>query len=435
MIVSLLTFIIEAIKYSCGYYLCFSKRIARIWPFFAGGAAFLVLPNIVSLNRTETNILTAFLVLCLLLFCIDARGYQRFFRLVFLFFVMAFLDGVGQKIFIDSYSLVAKTAVNAEYEYLLNVGISCIVVAALSLIKCFFPIKQRIKTNKPMRRTIHILVVAIGIIMLFVATGFQFLSRLLDDNRLIVFATIITLISYLGIGGLGLFVAYTNKMNSELEKQMETEQQLSIMREKYYQALLEKEAETKMYRHDLNNHLICLSEIAKSGNPAEMSAYIGRLQERIVDIQNKAFFTGCDVLDIFINYFTQSLDADVTVEVKGKCAHGLAASDVDICVVFSNLLQNAAEYLNQQKQGNKYLRIEVKEGAMFLQVQIVNSWSEDENQTERFGTTKKDIENHGYGLKNVAETVKLNGGCFSIEIDNNECIASVTLPINKLSDQ
>ncbi|MCL2313271.1 MAG: GHKL domain-containing protein [Firmicutes bacterium] len=317
-----------------------------------------------------------------------------------------------------------------EYEYLLNLLLSAIIIISFSFIKTIFIKTYSIKINEPIRKMVNILIIVIGIIILVTATGFQFLSRSLEDSKHIIFASIMCLASYIGIGGLGLFFAYTNKLNGELEKQVETEQHFNIMREKYYQTLLEKETDTKMYRHDLINHLICLSEIANEENIDKIQDYIHNLQKNIVNIQNKAFFTGCNVLDIFINYYAQVLEANITIDVKGKCTCGLAISDVDMCVIFSNLLQNAVEHLNQQKREGKYLKINIKEGDVFFQVQIINSLNNGIGSTKELVTTKNDKYNHGYGLQNIKEAINRNDGSFSIEFNDYECIANVVLKIS-----
>ena len=190
---------------------------------------------------------------------------------------------------------------------------------------------------------------------------------------------------------------------------------------------MEKETETKRYRHDFTNHLICLGEIAKEGNTNGVTSYISNLQETAIEIQSKTFFTGCNILDIFINYYAHLLDIDTVVTVKGKCSRDLAINDVDMCIIFANLLQNAVENLNRQDHEEKYMRVDVKEGDVYLKVLIINSLGSETSKIEKFSTTKKEKENHGYGLANITEAVKRNEGHFSIEICNNECIASVTL--------
>ena len=44
--------------------------------------------------------------------------------------------------------------------------------------------------------------------------------------------------------------------------------------------LLEKEEETRKYRHDMNNHLMCLSALAEAENIPEIRDYLSNLQNQ-----------------------------------------------------------------------------------------------------------------------------------------------------------
>lgn len=218
-------------------------------------------------------------------------------------------------------------------------------------------------------------------------------------------------------------------INEKMGKLIETERALKQMSENYYSTLLRKEEETRKYRHDMNNHILCLKEYAKKEQAIDTLQYIEILQERLDEIQKKVYFTGNDILDILLNYHLQFLN-NTDITVTGICKCKLEINNVDFCIVISNLLQNAVEEILRQEDENRYIKVNVEQGKSFFRLEIRNSskavFSKNKNFPE---SLKEDKENHGMGLMNIMETIERNQGKFEIEGDGKEVCAMIVLPI------
>lgn len=270
--------------------------------------------------------------------------------------------------------------------------------------------------------------IIIGLIMVLGATIYLVAVENLDADGLGVTRKIalITLVALIALVILLVFVSYIKKMNYQMEAIIETERNLKLMQEKYYLMLLEKEENTRKYRHDMNYHYAYLEEYARKENAVKTLEYIHGLQENFKTVQKKEYVTGNNVLDlIFNNYLTEI--KGVEVSVRGKCPKAISISDVDMCTIFSNLVKNAVEEM-ERLSGDKYIRVSISQGNMNTEVAIINSCLD--NKIIENGvvyTSKDDKKNHGFGILNAKEAVGRNAGELEICAENGEFVARVRL--------
>ena len=217
-------------------------------------------------------------------------------------------------------------------------------------------------------------------------------------------------------------------VNDRMEKIVFIEHELKVLQEKYYKELLSREEDTRKYRHDMHNHLLCLQQYAKSGKIEKVVEYTEELQKKMSNIQHKCFFTGNHILDILVNNYFSPLE-ETEVIVQGMCRDDIAISDVDFCTIFSNLIENAVEEINRQDIKKKYIKIYIRQGKEYCTIEIRNSLEMiDESKKVTIGeTSKSDKRNHGIGLKNIKEAIEKNGGVLKIEKQGGEFFVSVSL--------
>ena len=213
-----------------------------------------------------------------------------------------------------------------------------------------------------------------------------------------------------------------------MEHMIDNEKALGRMQKSYYDALLEKEADTRKYRHDMINHMICLDEMVKNEKYDEVRTYIRDMCDGLNNIRNKTYSVGNDIIDILTNHYVNLVDEETKVSVTG-----LMTCDIDsmkLCTIYSNLLQNAVEEL-AKCEGERLLDISFTQGEKYIKISISNSLSEENDEElhtsilstsvlrmKSFKSTKKDKGNHGLGLKNVKKTIEDMNGRFEVSKDN-----------------
>lgn len=199
----------------------------------------------------------------------------------------------------------------------------------------------------------------------------------------------------------------------------------------YYKSILDKEVETKRFRHDIYNHLVCIKYLSKKERFKEMDDY---LEELLSDVKvlKPEIVTGSDIVDIIVNeILTQNDYKDYSFKWDGVFMKDLALSSMDMCTIFSNLIKNAIEaVVKDQDTIKKYIHIKVNDSEQSTEIRIENSTSSHViSNLNDFTTSKRDENKHGYGLGNVIKCVNYNNG--DIDIDRSSNCFAVSVKLNK----
>ncbi len=279
---------------------------------------------------------------------------------------------------------------------------------------------------------IHLVVLVIAIVLLFTISGIQFVIRYIEDIQVKILLWSVTILSFLGIPLLAVIFSYVDDENKRIKKQLETDRILLKSQSQYYEAMLAKEYDTRKFRHDIKNYLISLEELVAKEDMEQIKEYVGGLSSKLHTIENRYYSVGNTIMDAIINYYTELLDEDVKIEIRGTCKCNLKISDVDLCTVFSNLVQNAVEELNRKQIDNRFLKIVFNKGKSYLKIEIINSIAENKEKVfGNFVTSKSDKKNHGIGLQNVRETLERNNGKLETVIRERTFKVKVILPIKR----
>lgn len=287
---------------------------------------------------------------------------------------------------------------------------------------------NRANLLKWIRDKVMIFILLTIFVLLFTIVGLSYADKFVYSDLFLRVIDILCIAAFAGIIGVVIFVVYMKSVNERMEKIVFIERELKIMQEKYYKELLSREEDTRKYRHDMHNHLLCLQQYVKSGQIEKVVEYTEEMQKKMSNIQHKCFFTGNHILDILVNNYFLPLE-ETEVVVQGMCRDDIAISEVDFCTICSNLIENAVEEINRQNIKKKYIKMYIRQGKEYCTIEIRNS-SElaDENRKIIIGeTSKSNKRNHGIGLKNIKETIEKNGGLFKVEKREGEFFASVSL--------
>ena len=135
------------------------------------------------------------------------------------------------------------------------------------------------------------------------------------------------------------------------------------------------------------------------------------------------------ILNILLNHHLAELE-DIKISIIGVCKRELWIEDVDLCTIFSNLIQNAAEELGRLEEKEKFFMMEIMQGKENTRITICNSTDLSlKGENEGLRSSKKDREKHGMGLRNVKDTVVKYGGEILWSADGKEFKAIVTMKI------
>ncbi len=221
-----------------------------------------------------------------------------------------------------------------------------------------------------------------------------------------------------------IFLFYSREQYKSLNRLREEYNEKQI---DYYKTLLNQEEDTKKFRHDIRNHIICIEELLEAGKPEDAKSYIQDIHlsmEKISSIQD----TGNDIINAIINYYAnKGKEEHIKVNVKGRITHDLNIPMMHLSTVVSNLMSNAYEAtVMVASDQDKVIIVEIRSGSKYLEIVVKNPAVTDRARLgERIITSKPDKQNHGFGITNIKEVLAKYDG----ELQLKDDLDSVTVRI------
>lgn len=175
-------------------------------------------------------------------------------------------------------------------------------------------------------------------------------------------------------------------------------------------------------------HFLHLRGLQNAGKYDQAGEYLEKLVDEMQTISRQVYVTGNDVIDILTSSCLSKLEGNITPRFCCQLNGPVAISDMDLCTIYGNLLENAVEEL-QRVQGDgkeKRLDIAITGGNFWLKLTIQNSMADTEEKTK-----KQDKKNHGLGLQNVQRTVQRLDGSYQVKKEKGIYEVSVELPTGK----
>ena len=409
-------FIVETMKYVLAEKIFFKRDIKRKWGGYVGFLVYICLVNFLQItSEEEQHIVMYTLAVTTSYIMVYEKKIEDFVHILILFVEVACIEGITEKLIIYIEQNIGVFDLLKEYQLLVN-GIAVVFILFIVYTIC---------KRRSMFAIIWILVLCMAVCILFNAAGLYVTKEYVRNQRFQSFVSITNICSYASVGVLILFITYIRNTNQRLQQLLITEKKLKEAQKHYYSSLLQREEETRKNRHDWNNHLICLAEIAQKESADNTKQYIDTLMKQNAHLKEKQYDVGNDVLNAILCCYLAELDNDISVNIVGKCKNNISIDAVDLCVIVSNLVQNAVEYLRDSNMESKKLSFCIEEGNVYKRISVVNSVDKNVSEHTIKATTKSDKRNHGIGLRNVRETIERNGGKLEINIQEGMFKAQV----------
>ncbi|MDE5865312.1 MAG: GHKL domain-containing protein [Lachnospiraceae bacterium] len=187
---------------------------------------------------------------------------------------------------------------------------------------------------------------------------------------------------------------------------------------------------TKMrgWRHDYHNHIQALQASMALGKYDEVNEYLRELNEDLTQVDT-TIKTGRVMIDAILNgKLNIAAQNEIAVNAKAKIPEGTPVTDVDMCAIIGNLLDNAIEENKRLPQENRFLRIYIGQKNTQLYLAFTNAAGKKRDKRRSFFTSVKG-EQHGLGLVRVESLVKKYGGLFSADSEDGGFTAELLIPL------
>lgn len=217
--------------------------------------------------------------------------------------------------------------------------------------------------------------------------------------------------------------------NSRNMKEAEALRQQSIGQLELYNSMRENYNIQRQRTHEYKNQIVCMDMLMKKKDYSKLENYIGNISDGL-DAQLDMVDTNNDVVNAIFNAkYYEAIKNDVLVVLKINDLSDIKISDNDIVTILSNLLDNAIEAAKQCDIGKRIVKIKMLYEDAVLSIAVSNSYKAEPVLTEDgyIRTTKKNREEHGWGMRNVVATLEKYNAEYIIDYKNGEFVFSIIM--------
>jgi hypothetical protein len=399
----------------------------RVWLGLAGLTAILSFLNYIELNYILVMFIMLFLDLSYALLAFGGNIGQRLLWGASSTAVAIFSSTLVLTIFGREMSATFDNAMSETWTRFVLMVAYILVEAVIYVL-----LAQRAKTDLHLPLSLRILFVlllvlgalAAGLLIkiTFIMAGFQ--------SPVLLAAAVSGIFLMVLLGMLILFESHgiVCQKNIDLEVGLQQER----MEKVYHQQAAESYQAMRTWKHDFNNHMTVLESHAENQDFDALHDYIEQMRR------------GMDHLLHFVSTGNPTIDAVVSNKMTYASAHNipfnsvivmpqkLPISDVDMCALLGNLLDNAVEASLNLKNSETTLpyidfRLEQKQGMLFIQT--TNCADGVYNYKNNNLASKKTEGDHGLGFKRIQQIVKKTGGFIQAVPEPDRFTVSILLPL------
>jgi len=211
---------------------------------------------------------------------------------------------------------------------------------------------------------------------------------------------------------------------------MQNEQDLFQMQvaaaQAHLEALQESQEKTIIYRHEMRHHLNLIAAYLADNNMAAAQKYITGVENAIESATVETYCSNYTVNLILYSYILKAKNEQIAVETQINLSEKNTVSDMDLCVIFANALENAVNACKRiPNANNRTLKIVCKIKSDKLFIQITNSY---EGTVMFVGDMPISTEeSHGLGTKSIAVVAQKYGGVYSFTAEDGVFKTSIIL--------
>lgn len=181
-------------------------------------------------------------------------------------------------------------------------------------------------------------------------------------------------------------------------------QQTYEYREEYYRNLEKYQEEIRIIKHDLKNQLIRIAAYDDHQAKKKIEQMIDNLVKK-----DEAHFTRNPGINSLLSVkYNDTLKKNIQCSFSVHIPENMGIDERDLTGLVGNIIDNAIEAAEKCSQ-DKWLRFDMTYYNHLLAIRCENSTT---GQVNNFNTTKKNIAEHGLGLKSIHKIVEMyHGSC------------------------
>ena len=188
----------------------------------------------------------------------------------------------------------------------------------------------------------------------------------------------------------------------------EMEQYQNKLLERQFEEIDNTYREMRGWRHDYKNHMQVLKIYVENRQWENARDYIVQMNEDLESI-DPVIKTGNIMADAIVNSkVSLAKKKDIKLDVTAKIPKEIPMTDVEFCVVFGNIMDNAIEACEKlASKENKFIRVYIGVFKKQFYMSVSNS-TDQKKRTKKYLSMKG--EGHGFGLQRIDKIIHDKNG-------------------------
>lgn len=187
-----------------------------------------------------------------------------------------------------------------------------------------------------------------------------------------------------------------------------------------YSAMLREQEEREVLLHDIRHHMQVICEMAEKGQNGEILQYMEEVYGVLRKGRNRDLVNHA-LLNLILNRKLREAEEEgIAFQWDPEDMGALGLEPVEICALFSNILDNAIEANRKLPEGTKrWIQFKCKRKGELLTISAANPLADRIRWAGNLPkTTKPHREGHGLGMRSIWQIVHAHGGHMLIETEN-----------------
>ena len=184
------------------------------------------------------------------------------------------------------------------------------------------------------------------------------------------------------------------------------------------------------WRHDYHNHIQVMKAHAALNQISEINEYLGKLDDDLTSVDT-VIKTGNVMVDAILNSkISLAASKKIPVNAKATVPALLSVSEIDLCVIIGNLIDNAVEAcLKLPDESERFVRLYVGRHKEMLYISVSNAVGGEVKKSGKTYISTKNSDSHGFGLIRIDKIAAKYGGYVNRQNEDGVFATEIMLPL------
>lgn len=371
-------------------------------------------------NKDLVESILPITLLLVLLFLIQEKIIRKLLFITSAYIMAMFLDICVSAVFSIRYNMTLEYISDSRSLYLACNSLSVLIVAMVGM---FLKLRKRDFLTKRITARIYALLISGAFVGVFYISGLIITKIPGTEEKArntILIIIIMVCVIYFTVC---FMLVYISESRDRFKALSQINQAVIEAQQRYYILSNEKQQEIRSIRHEMRNHIFCISSLYNQNKKSELEKYLNELIEQ-TKMLPELFDTGNDIVNAILNDAQSRYQKDgINILLEGGFPENLHITSMDLCTIFANAINNAVEAIlsaNQDMKKQSSIQVKIRSFKEDLFIDISNPVFKNVNIINgRLITTKEDKDYHGFGTENMRKKVLKYQGTIDFLCEDN----------------